>query len=392
MDIEQASKTIQWLDDERRKDKQEITALQERVATLTGENTALARRLQQFEADLMGMSSLLQKMTKMDTLLDGYRKEMTRQVEEVERRRVESEKEAERLRKIERDAVNKALADLRRGLEGIPKLERESAGRKEEEGRVSRLIGELQLKVSEFNKHVDERNRAVTVLDEGRRQDVKRIVELQSESGEVRKRIDENRAKVEILEDMIRRTDARLVEVFTAENERKAAQSQWLEAQAVAQTERERAWVDLRASTEASLRELEDYARRVDHYAAGFRDMRRVVEEARQLADLVERRVVEAAEVHRLADERHRQEWASFLADDQKRWTTHMLMRDEQWREHDRVSAKQVERLAELDEQIAELGVALRQLQATDANRMQTLLGVVRELAAEYDTSYAKVR
>ncbi len=392
MDIDQAAKTIQWLDDERRKDKQEITGLQERVIALTAENDALARRVQQFEADLASVNSALQKMSKIDSLLDGYRKEMTRQVEEIERRRVEGEKEAERLRKIERDAVNKALADLRRGLEGLPKLERDAATRKEEEGRVSRLIGELQLKVSEFNKHVDERNRAVTVLDEGRRQDVKRIVELQTESGEVRKRIDENRAKLEILEDMVRRTDARLAEVFTAENERKAAQSQWLEAQAVAQTERERAWQDLRTSTEAALRELEDYARRVDHYAAGFRDMRRVVEEARQLADLVERRVVEAAEVHRLADERHRQEWASFLADDQKRWTTHMLMRDEQWREHDRLAAKEVERLEALDEQLAELNAAIRQMQATDATRMQTILGVIRELAAEYDTSFTKVR
>jgi chromosome segregation ATPase len=392
MDIEQAAKTIQWLDDERRKDKQEITALQERLGTLTTDNTALARRLHQLEADLTSVTNSVQKVSKVDALLEGYRKEMTRQVEEIERRRVESEKEAERLRKIEREAVNKALSDLRRGLDGIPKLERDVAGRLEEEGRVSRMIGELQLKVSEFNKHVDERNRAVTVLDEGRRQDVKRIVELQSESGEVRKRIDENRAKLEILEDMVRRTDARLAEVFTAENERKAAQSQWLEAQAVAQTERERAWQDLRTTTEAALRELEDYARRVDQYAAGFRDMRRVVEEARQLADLVERRVVESAEVHRLADERHRQEWASFLADDQKRWTTHMLMRDEQWREHDRVAAKQVERLEGLDEQLAELGAVVRQIQATDAARMQTLLAVIREIAAEYDTGFTKVR
>jgi len=392
MDLEQAAKTIQWLDDERRKDKQEITALQERLASLSEENSALARRLQQLEADLSSVNNSFQKVNKMDSLLDGYRKEMTRQVEEIERRRAEGEKEAERLRKIEREAVNKALADLRRALDGLPKLEREAAGRREEEGRISRLVGELQLKVAEFNKHVDERNRAVTVLDEGRRQDVKRIVELQSESGEVRKRLDENRAKLEILEDMIRRTDSRLAEVFSAENERKTAQSQWLEAQAVAQTERERAWQDLRTTTEASLRELEDYARRVDHYAAGFRDMRRVVEEARQLSDLVERRVAEAAEVHRLADERHRQEWASFLADDQKRWTTHMLMRDEQWREHDRAAAKELERLAEQEDQLAELGSLLRQMQATDANRMQTLLSVVRELAAEYDPSYTKVR
>jgi chromosome segregation ATPase len=392
MDIEQAVKTIQWLDDERRKDKQEITALQERQAALTAENAALARRVQQFEADLLAVNNAVQKVGRVDAILDGYRKEMTRQVEEIERRRLEAEKEADRLHKIERDAVSKSLAELRRALDALPKLERDAQNRKEEEGRVSRLIGELQLKVAEFNKLVDDRNRAVTMLDEGRRQDVKRIVELQGETAEMRKRVDDNRAKLEIVEDMVRRTDARLAEVFTAENERKAAQAQWLEAQAVAQTERERAWQDLRASTEASLRELEDYARRVDQYAAGFRDIRRVVEEARQLADLVERRVAEAAEVQRLADERQRQEWASFLADDQKRWTTHMLMRDEQWREHDRLSARHVERLTEVEEQTAELNAALRQMQATDAARLQTILNVVRELAAEYDPSLTKVR
>jgi chromosome segregation ATPase len=392
MDIEQAAKTIQWLDDERRKDKKETTTLQERVAALTGENTALTRRLQELEASLAALTGSVQRISKVDAILDGYRKEMTRQLEEIERRRLEAEKETERLRKIEREAINKSLAELRRSLDVLPKLEREIGGRKDEDGRVNRLIGELQLKVGEFNKHVDERNRAVTVLDEGRRQDVKRIVELQAESADLRKRIDDARSKTDIVEDMARRTDARLAEVFTAENERKAVQAQWLEAQAVVQAERDRAWIELKTSTEAKLNSLEDYARRVDQYAEAFRDMRRIVDEARQLVDLVERRVVESAEVHRLAEERFRQDWASFLADDQKRWTTHMLQRDEQWREHDRASAKNVERLAQLEEQLAEFGLSIRQIQAVDSNRMQTLLNVVRELAAEYDPSYVKVR
>lgn len=392
MDIEQASKTIQWLDDERRKDKQELTALQERLAAVTGENTSLTRRLQQLEADFAVLNGAVQKNIKVDQLLDGYRKEMTRQIEEIERRRTETEKENERLRKIERDSVNKSLAELRRSLDVLPKLERDIGGRHEEESRVNRMIGELQLKVGEFNKHVDERNRAVTVLDEGRRQDVKRIIELQTETADLRKRLEESRGKVEIVDDLARRTDARLAEVFVAENERKAAQSQWLEAQAVVQTERDRAWIDLKSHTEASLKSLEDYARRVDQYADAFRDMRRIVEEARQMVDLVERRVIESAEVHRLAEERFRQDWASFLADDQKRWTTHMLLRDEQWREHDRNSAKQVEQLAEFSERLAEMSTSIRQLQALDAGRMQTLLNVVRELAAEYDPSFVKVR
>jgi len=392
MDIEQAAKTIQWLDDERRKDKQEITALQERVAALTNENTGLSRRLQQLENDIQAVGNGLQRVTKVDTILDSYRKEMARQLEELERRRQDSDKEAERLRKIERDAVSKSLVELRRALEPIPKIEREVGSRKEEEARVARLIAELQLRVGEFNKHVDERNRAVTLLDEGRRQDVKRITDLQHETAEIRRRVDDSRGKNEIVEDMVRRTDSRLSEVFTAENERKTAQSQWIESQAVIQTERDRASLQLKSTTEAALKELEDYARRVDQYADAFREMRRVTDEGRQLVEIIERRVAESAEVARLTEERFRQDWAAFLADDQKRWTTHMLLADEQWRDNDRNAVKQAEHQTLLEENLAELGLTVRQLQAVDATRMQTLLNVVRELAAEYDPSYAKVR
>src|SRR5262245_52957789 len=123
MDIEQASKTIQWLDDERRKDKQEITALQERVLTLTGENTNLQRKLAELETSVSSVNATVARLTKIDSILEQNRKEMARQLEEVDRRRVEAEKEAERLRKIERDSVNKTLADLRKSVEGLPKLE-----------------------------------------------------------------------------------------------------------------------------------------------------------------------------------------------------------------------------------------------------------------------------
>jgi chromosome segregation ATPase len=392
MDIEQASKTIQWLDDERRKDKQEITALQERVLSLAGENTVLQRKLAEMETSISTVNASVQRLSKIDSILDLYRKEMTRQLEEVERRRTEAEKEAERLRRIERESINKTLAELRKGLEGLPKLERMVSTRPDEEARVTRLIAELQLKVNEFNKHVDERNRAVTVLDEGRRQDTKRVVDLQTEVVELRKRFDDNRGKLEILEDITRRTDARLAEVFLAENDRKALQAHWIEAQSVVLTEQDRKMADVKAKVEAELHSIADYAHRMDQHTENFRDMRRIVEEARQLVDIVERRVVEAAEVQRLADERFRQDWASFLADDQKRWTTHMLLRDEQWREHDRLSAKQLERVVEYDEQIAELAATVRQIQAQDATRMQTLLNVVREIAAEYDPSFVKVR
>jgi chromosome segregation ATPase len=392
MDIDQAAKTIAWPDDERRKDRQEITALQERVAAVTAENQALVRRVQEVEAGLAQARNEIQRSSKIDALLEANRKDMARQFEELERRRLEAAREDERLRKIERDVINKSLADLRKSLDVLPRLDREITSRRDEESRVARAIAELQLKVAEFNKHVDDRNRAVTLLEEGRRADMKRIADLQTEASELRKRLDTVTGKVEIVEDTARRTDARLAEVFALDADRKAAQAQWIETQAKVLTEHERAFADLKATTEAALRSIEDSARRVDQYSDAFRDMRRIVDEGRQLVELIERRVAESSELHRLAEEKLRQDWATFLADEQKRWTTHMLMRDEQWRENDRQAGKLAERVASFEEQMADLAATLRQVQTTDATRMQTLLNVVRELAADYDPSFAKTR
>lgn len=392
MDLAQLSKTVDWLDSERRKDKQEITALQERLAAVAAENNALTRRLQQLESSLTTATTQMQRIVKLDEILDGYRKEMTRQMDELEKRRLEAEREDERLRKVDRDGLNKSLGEVRKGLENLPKLERDLEARKEEEVRLARLMAEVQKRVSEFTKHVDDRNRAVTLVEEGRRQDAKRLGDLLTDLSELRRRVDENRGKLEIVEDIARRSEARIGEVVQAESERRQAQTQWMEAQSIRQSEQERAWVELRAKVEASLESMGDYARRVNQYAESNREIARLAADLQQASELLDRRLNEITELQRLSEDRMRQDWAAFLADDQKRWTTHMLLRDEQWREHDRANVKQVERLDEMEEKMTEALEALRHFQEMDANRLQALLAVIREMTAEYDQNFTKVR
>ena len=392
MDIDQLSKTVAWLDDERRKDRQEIATLHERLTALAGDNTALVRKVQQLESDLAATNSAFQRLTKIDELLTGYRKEMTRQLDDLEQRRAEADRENERLRKVEREGLNKSLTDLRKSAEAGPKMERELQARKEEETRVARLIAEMQAKVAEFNKMVDERNRTLVILEEGRRQDARRITELQTETAELRKRFDDQRSKGEIVEDLARRTDVRVGELFIAENDRRTAQAQWLDAQAILQADRARAWAEMLAKMEAALESQQEYVHRVEQFAEAFREMKRAAEEYKQATERIERRVAESAEIQRLSEERFRQDWAAFLADDQKRWSTHMLLRDEQWREHERLTTKEQERAESLDEQVTEIQALLRHMQTVDATRMQTLLNVVREMVAEHDQPFVKVR
>lgn len=392
MDLAQLSKTVDWLDSERRKDKQEITALQERLVALATDNGTLVRRVQQLESQLTTATTQLQRIVKVDEILDGYRKEMARQVDELEKRRVEANREDERLRKVEREGLNKSLGEVRKGLETLPRFERELEARKEEEARLARLVAELQKRVGEFNKHVDDRNRAVTLVEEGRRQDAKRIADLQAELSEMRRRVDENRGKLEIVEDVARRAEARIIEVVQAEVERRQAQTQWMESQSIRHTEQERTWVELRAKVEAAVETMDEYARRVNQYAEANREIVRASADLRQASELLERRVNEVSEIQRLSEDRMRQDWAAFMADDQKRWTTHMLLRDEQWREHDRAGAKQTERVDTLEEQMGEVVDTMHHLRELDANRLQTLLTVLREMAAEYEQQFTKVK
>jgi hypothetical protein len=385
MELDQLAKTVDWLDDERRKDKQELAALQARLTAAVAENAALARRIQELESEVSAYVAQLQKTTKIDTILDGYRKEMTRQLEEVEQRRLDAAKEDERLRKLEREGLNKSLAELRKTADILPTLAREPEARKETENRLVRTVAELQLKVSEFNKFLDERGRALTIVEEGRRQDAKRIAELQTEQSELRKRQDEARGKLEIVEDLSRRTDVKLGEVFLAENERRAAQAQWLEAQAAAQLERDRAWGDLRAKVEAGLSGLEGYIHRLEGYDDTNREVKRAAETFKQTIELIERRINETTEMQRLAEERFRQDWAAFMADNQKHWATHLLLREEQWREHDRLSGKLTERVELLEADATEAQAALQHWRALDASRLQLLDKTLREIAAEYE-------
>ena len=328
----------------------------------------------------------------MDTMLSQVRLDVTKQIEQLESRRADAEREHDRLRQVEREGSNRALADLRKLVDAVPRLEQDMAARKEEERRVGKVLSDIQTKSGEIMRRDEERARSMAALEEGRRQDGKRVVDLQAEMPEQRKRIDESRAKIEILEDLVRRNDVKVSEMLSLENERRLSQLAWMETQQVAAAERERAWNELRQRAESILRDTEDFGHRMETYSETHRQMKKALEEYFLNLERIDRRINEANEIQRLSEERLKQEWNAFLADEQKRWTTHMLLRDEQWRDNDRVMGKLADRTERLEEQSTDVRETVRGLQAVDQQRLQALYTLLREFMAEYDQSLTKVR
>lgn len=390
--LQQLIQRIDWIDKERQKDKQEISKLIERVAGLEKEKTALENRLKQMDGDITKAVTVSARVNSVDSMLDQVRLDVTKRVEQLEQRRADSEREQERIRNIDREANTRVYSEMRRPLDTLPKIEQDILGRKEEERRISKLITELQQAAAEIVRRDDERIRALASLEEARRQDAKRVVDLQTELPELRKRGDENKSKLEIIEDMVRRNDVRVGEVAQLENDRRMSQLSWMEQQQVATAERERSWSELRQRADLILRNTEDYGHRMETYAETHRQMKKTIEEYYVNLERIDRRINEAGEIQRLGEERFKQEWNAFLADEQKRWTTHMLLRDEQWRDNDRLLSKLADRINGVEEQMPDVRETIRGMQAIDQSRLQAIYTLIRELMAEYDQTLTKVR
>ncbi|MBN2303197.1 MAG: hypothetical protein JXQ72_01890, partial [Anaerolineae bacterium] len=82
--------------------------------------------------------------------------------------------------------------------------------------------------------------------------------------------------------------------------------------------------------------DMRRYVERFEAWAETHRQMRKLVEDFERIAERLGRRINEVAEMQRLSEERFRQEWNDWIADDQKRWKQFTLTNDEAWRNHDK--------------------------------------------------------
>ncbi len=261
MDQEQITKRLEWLDEERRKDKNLIATLEERLNRLEGSITPFSDQIKALESEIARLASQLTRFEPIDAALAQIRVDYHREIETIEKQRAEHERESEKNRRADVESLSKTISDVRKGLEPIPDLKKSLQLRTEEDYRLGRLIEELEAKVEQDGRSDEDYRRSLRLVDEGRRQDAKRLVDIQSEVASLRKRIDEQRGKVDLSVDAVRKVDLRLSEIQTAENERRQSQVVFIEKQNMLAVERERVWKDWQGKFEDIIREFDQPGR-----------------------------------------------------------------------------------------------------------------------------------
>lgn len=392
MEVDQILKHLEWLDDERRKDKDLIAKQEDRIATLEGNLSAAHQLIKDLSGEIARLTTVVSRVDDFDEALLQQRIEANRQIEELDKQAKKRDEEMEKVRRVEMRAVDAGIAEIRKELESIAGLKRGLQARVEEEMRLSRELDELRLKVQDMRRNEEEFSRTYRLMEDGRRQDTKRLVDMQGELTALRKRVDELRGQAEVTSTNFRKVEARLNELLTVEVERREAQAAFLDKQALLQVEHDRTWKEWQGRIETLDRQTGEIENQLQALDNTHRSVKRLKETTDELAQRIERRINEITEVQRLAEERFRQEWVTFKADDQKRWTNYTLTQEEQRSETVRNFEKLSGQVAMLEDSFQEFQDLLQQMTEQSEQRLQSLLALVHEWVSAFERVEGRLR
>ncbi len=386
----QISKKIDWLDEQRRKDRKLMAELQEQMRAALEGNQEFKVRITTLEGELAEARQFLDRVEKLDDLLEQHGSDFISRLEVAESMRAKSEIEGERLRQIERDGINKSFAELGEGMASLALLREDMAARKEEEYRARADINEMRRSFERVAQSLEENEHLITNMHEIRRLDSKRLAESSSATDALRKRADELKLKLESLQDASLRNEKRITEFTGMETERKLAQNAWMEQQTVTHSEREHWWAELqRKSAEVGVL-LEESAKKLESFGKTHSEMKRALSVLDENIAGVERRLGESAEMQRVYRDRLQDEWNSFVAEEQKNRSADLQIRDEQWREHDRKDKHNIARLEALEDAEKTTAQLLKHLRSMDQERLKNVFSIIREFMSEYDQDMKK--
>jgi len=381
---EQLQKRVSWLDNELRNDKTAIASLQSKLENLDTENSALRLRIADLESEMTRINTLMALLEQFKLDIHEFEANTNRQFDDIRTSVQEKNIQSDRNER-EIEGLKPQVTDLRKKVDIVGENSEAIEMRKEEDIRLARLIEELKVEINEIGRFDEEYKRSLRMIEDNRRQDVKRLTDMQGEIAAMRKRQDEIRGKQDLVGDNLRKVETRIKDLLDAESERRESQTAFTEKVNIAQVEQERVlkqWAE-------RFEKIEQITDGIDEQLIGLQEINRSVKKSQSGLDDVtqrfERRINEITEVQRLNEDRFRQEWTTFKSDDQKRWSNYVLSQEEQHREMSRGLESLSEQITSLDELFEELQDKLEQLGGEELKRMQSLLKTIRESIDAYN-------
>ena len=387
MEINQIASMIEWLDEERRRDKALIATLEERLALQSDSVDTALRRVNSVESNQALIKQESLPARKERDIIEQVRQDMEQMLESAEARRLTAERESERRLELQRENIQRAVAEL---SEKADRLERQLANISDMQTEGDRLTSAMRLlnqEVDDLTKKLEGPDRRLSFLEEQRRTDARRLAEIESELPEYKKSVDGLPPRLSLLEDLAVRNERRIQDSNNVDRERRDQIQQFIDQQQLLTQQRDQQLAELTKRFGAHDEELQKNIERFEVWAQAYREMKRIVDDFNRIGDRLERRINEASEMQRLSEERFREEWNDWRDEDQKRWKQLTLSSDEVWRNHDREFEAAIRRIDSVESAIPSLRGNIERLWRLERARAELYRERYQALLHEFDVA-----
>ncbi len=384
MEFEQIGKRLEWLDEQQRQSKTNVGDLGTRLAALETSVNALTQQFKTLSKELTEVSPINARIDQFEQMLSKQRADLSKIIDSVEKAAIKREQEGLKVHQTEIEEIRKSIFQVSKSV-NTDEIYKRLKDRTHEEQRLTTAVQDMRSSIDAVVAQTKDVAQAQKAIEGARRQDQKRLADLLGEIAAARKRADDAREKSSIHADAIRNVENRIGELLETETSRQEAQTSFLAQQSIAQVERERAWKEWQAKFDQFKTQAEGMEAQVVTLDDSIRAAKRAQESYTDLNQRLERRIAEVGEMQRLAEDRIRQEWVAFKADEQKRWTGHALSQEESMRDFHKSLDKFEHRITALDDISQTLQDQLNQTSDATEKQLQELMNVLHEWLTSYE-------
>jgi len=390
MEIDELEKRVSWLDSERQKDKKLIAELSDLIISMKEDIAKEKGKISTLEMDLKAAKNAVLRVDKVDADFADYKTSVLKQISDVEKKNNSGEAKLDKANRSSYEALNKKIMEVQNELKPITELKKNSQLRSEEITKLIQKDDEYTKTLADLHSTDAEIQRQQRSLINDLTLETKRLSEIQLEASSIRKRIEEDRGVTDLHKELIRKLESRINELQNGEMERKQNQASFIDKQNLLQVEKEKTWKEW----QKRFADLEGLGNEFNAQLLELKETHRSVKNSQQefeeINERFNRRINEITEMNRLAEERFRQEWVGFKADDQKRWTNYTLTREEEQRGDERQVNNILERLVALEDVAQDIKDTLHLVNEETQKQMRGFLTVTQDMLDSYEQSIGK--
>jgi chromosome segregation protein len=352
VELEDLRGRLEWLDEERRKSQRRIAEMDKRIALQEREVERRDRRIKELEEKLATITSQVSRRPQVDNQMAQFKDEVVALMEKYDERRIRSEEELERLRRVEHESNAREIAEIRKELPAIGRLQNEMELRQAEEARLANLIGVLQNRIPPIESRIENWTSDLSYLGEAEARNTRSISEIQAMLVEVNRRWEPVYNRLDIVTDKSQKLENNFANLVEAQAELRQMIKNWAEQIQIGEYERNQKLNVWERALEQHEETMRTYAQQWVTFNDQYKEARMALQTLTAFQQQIEQQQREANELVRVEGNRMQARWDTFVTESQKRWKNFEVDIEQRLASSTRQERQMREQLNNLEEQL----------------------------------------